>query len=110
MLGRDHEVVTASSGAEGKELLEQDQAFDLIILDLMMLQVSGMDLHCWLADTFPELADRVIFVTGGVFTPKARAYLSTVDNLRLEKPLDSATFKKIVGELVSNRLAKEPKH
>ena len=37
MLGRDnHEVVAAASGAEGQACLEQDQSFDLIILDLMM--------------------------------------------------------------------------
>ena len=106
MLGRDnHEVSTAASGAEGKDLLEQDQSFDLIILDLMMPKVSGMDLHRWLADTYPELADRVIFVTGGVFTPGARAYLSKVDNMRLEKPLDTATFRKLVKDRIASRVS-----
>lgn len=100
MLDQDHEVVTAASGREGKALLEQDQAFDLIILDLMMPEISGMDLHRWLVEHHPALADRVVFFTGGVFTPKARAYLSKVDNMRLEKPLNIATFKNLVEKLV----------
>jgi CheY-like chemotaxis protein len=106
MLGRDnHEVLTAASGAEGRKLLEQDQGFDLVILDLMMPEVSGMELHRWLTETHPELADRVIFVTGGVFTPAAQSYLSEVDNMRLEKPLDTANFRKLVGNLVAGRVS-----
>ncbi len=109
MLGRDnHEVTTAASGAEGKAILELDQAFDLIVLDLMMPQVSGMDLHRWLADTYPELADRVIFVTGGVFTPGARDYLAKVDNMRFEKPLDTSTFRKIVRKRIAGRGSAPP--
>ena len=94
-------MVTAASGEEGKEILEKDSAFDVILLDLMMPKVSGMDLHRWLVAHHPALAQRVIFVTGGVFTPKARAYLSEVENMRLEKPLDIDTFKKLVDDRVS---------
>jgi|GEM_PF-2474883 len=103
MLKRDHEVLTAASGAEGKEILAADQSFDLIILDLMMPQISGMDLHCWIADTYPRLADRVIFITGGVFTPRARDYLSKVNNMRIEKPFKTAMFRKLVAEFIADR-------
>ena len=109
MLGRDgHEVVTASSGEEGKKILDADQRFDVIVLDLMMPQVSGMELHRWLAENHPALAERVVFVTGGVFTPRARAYLSENDNLLLEKPLDIARFCKIVNDRVATQRAAPP--
>jgi len=100
MLGTDHEVLTASSGAQGKEVLESDQAFDLLILDLMMPKMSGIDLHRWLAETHPQLASRVIFVTGGVFTPVARQYLNKVSTLTFEKPLNTDNFKKTVAKLI----------
>ena len=43
---------------------------------------------------------RFIFVTGGAFTPKAREYLAKVNNLRLEKPFDVSTFKRIVNDAI----------
>ena len=98
---REHETVEASSGAAARQLLEKDQGFDLILCDMMMPAVSGMDLHQWLLANHPVLAERLIFVTGGAFTPKAREYLSKVDNLRLEKPFDVTNFKKIVNDHVT---------
>jgi PAS domain S-box-containing protein len=106
MLGREHDVVAASSGVEGQALLERDQTFDLLFFDLMMPQKSGMDLHEWLAQRNPALAGQVVFITGGAFTPRAREYLAKVGNLRVEKPFDPVNFRKMAGELVLASKAK----
>lgn len=97
---REHDPVQAASGAQAKEILEIDQAFDLILSDIMMSDVSGMELHEWLTETYPRLATQFIFITGGAFTPRAREYLSKVDNIRLEKPFDVANLKKIVADRI----------
>jgi len=109
LLGKQHEVVKAESGAAAIELLEHDQSFDLIICDMMMPAVSGMDLHKWLVDKNPELAKNVLFITGGAFTPKTREYLAQIDNLRVEKPFDSKDLQHMVNELISATRAKAPK-
>jgi PAS domain S-box-containing protein len=101
LLGPHHEVVTAESGAAAKELLERDRSFDLIICDVMMPAVSGMDLHKWLVDTDPDLAKSLIFITGGAFTPKAREYLARLDNLQVEKPFETKNFQCTVSKLIS---------
>jgi PAS domain S-box-containing protein len=106
MLGRDHQVVTAASGEEARAILEQDRRFDLIFCDLMMPRVSGMELHAWLAERDAELAAQVVFITGGAFTPGASEYLARVGNLRLEKPFDTAAFKKLTDELLLAATAK----
>ncbi len=95
-----HEVVTACSGQEGLELLARDRRFDLVFCDLMMPEMSGMELHARLAEKDPGLAEQVVFITGGVFTPGATEYLAKVGNLRVEKPFDTATLKKMADELV----------
>jgi CheY-like chemotaxis protein len=100
MLGRDHEVIAVSSGEEAQVLLENDRRFDLIFCDLMMPRMSGMQLHAWLAQCEPSLADQVVFITGGAFTPGASEYLRKVGNLRVEKPFDTVAFKKTAEELV----------
>jgi CheY-like chemotaxis protein len=93
MLSDEHDTVFVESGARAMKLLEQDQTFDGVICDLMMPDVTGMDLHNWLADRNRELANRMIFITGGAFTPRAKAFLNQVENPRLEKPFDPRNLK-----------------
>jgi len=103
-----HETVGASSGAEAKEILEDDAAFDLILCDMMMPEFSGMDLHKWLREAHPFLAQHLIFITGGAFTPKAREYLGSVENNRIEKPFDMKKLIQRVDERVKR--SKEARH
>ena len=106
MLGCDHEVVTAASGEEAQALLEKDRRFDLIYCDLMMPRISGMELHAWLAERDADLAEQVVFITGGAFTPGASSYLAKVRNLRVDKPFDTVAFKKLTDELILSARAK----
>jgi signal transduction histidine kinase/FixJ family two-component response regulator len=97
---RGHTIVEARTGAEARRILERDQAFDLLLCDMMMPEVSGMELHAWLAAAHPELAERLVFITGGAFTANARAYLQQVDNPRIDKPFDKAEVRKLVAERI----------
>jgi CheY-like chemotaxis protein len=106
MLKREHEVIAVSSGVEAQILLEKDRRFDLIFCDLMMPRMSGMELHAWLGRSEPALAEKVVFITGGAFTPGASEYLRKVGNLRVEKPFDTAAFRKTVEELILAARAK----
>jgi two-component system, NtrC family, sensor kinase len=100
LLGAEHDVVTACSGEAARDILSHDQAFDVILCDLMMPGLSGMDLHAWVAALNAHLAERFVFVTGGAFTPKASKYLAHVGNRRFDKPYDNAKLEALVSELV----------
>ncbi|MBW2732043.1 MAG: hybrid sensor histidine kinase/response regulator [Deltaproteobacteria bacterium] len=95
-----HTVIEAKSGEEALKILEADQAFDVILCDVMMPGMSGTELHQWLAKTHPQLAGELVFITGGAFTPKAREYLAQVDNTCIEKPFDPKDFKRTVAALI----------
>ncbi|MEI9949836.1 MAG: ATP-binding protein [Pseudomonadota bacterium] len=95
-----HDVVSAASGKEALAILEQDRTFDLILCDLMMPGVTGMDVHQWLVSHDPVLAARMVFITGGAFGPVAAEYLTDAGNLKLEKPFGKNEFR----ELVSGRI------
>jgi CheY-like chemotaxis protein len=73
----------------------------VILCDLMMSDVSGVDVHRWLVEAHPAVAARVVFLSGGAFTPKAASYMTGVSNLRLDKPFASAELKQLVADLVS---------
>ncbi len=101
-----YEVVEAASGEIACEALAKDQSFDLILCDMMMPRMSGIDLHRWLVENHPQLARKLVFVTGGAFTPNAWAYLEEVDNLRVEKPFDATNLQKMVAGWVAASRAK----
>ncbi len=106
MLGSVHEVVCVASGEAACSLLTRDSAFDVILCDLMMPGMTGMELHQWLRINHPVLAERVVFVTGGAGTLQASDYTLRVGNLRLEKPYDTANLKRLIAQRVA--LAKRP--
>ncbi|MBJ6760470.1 PAS domain-containing protein [Myxococcaceae bacterium JPH2] len=92
LLGRQHEVVVAHSGREALAVLARDDAFDRVFCDLMMSDLTGMDVHAALVGRSPELLSRFVFMTGGSFTERARAFLQAVPLPRLEKPFDPVTL------------------
>ncbi len=94
---RGHELVLAASGSEAQALLERGEGFDLVLCDMMMPELSGMDLHRWLLEARPALAARVVFVTGGAFTPRTQSYLRACGNLAIEKPVDAAELRALVA-------------
>ena len=86
---RDHDVTIALSGRQAISILfEAAPAFDLIFCDLMMAEVSGMDLYGTVTKRKPELSERFVFMTGGAFTEQARDFVAKVSNPLLEKPFD----------------------
>jgi len=82
-----YRVVTASNGLEAQMILMEDRAFDVILCDLMMPELNGMELHAWLVEQDGALAECVIFLTGGTFTDQADRYLASIPNTVLSKPI-----------------------
>ena len=75
MIGDVHEVVTALGGRDALLILRKRQDFDVILCDLQMPEISGMELFMTAKKEFPELAERFVFVTGGAFSAEARQFL-----------------------------------
>ena len=93
----DHEVTVVDSGASALVAL-RDQSFDVILCDVLMPRMTGMELYAELEDRMPDQAARIVFVTGGAFTAAARAFLDRVPNARLDKPVDPKVLSQIVTE------------
>lgn len=96
----EHEVVTTTSGTAALALLETEQDFDLILCDVMMPGVTGIDVHKWLVERHPSLARRLVFITGGAFGPVGAEYLSVCGNSKIDKPIDHPALKRLVSERI----------
>ena len=67
-----------------------------VVTDVRMPEMTGMDLHRELSRVAPEQAARMIFLTGGAFTPAGRLFLSATSREHIEKPFDPANLRAIV--------------
>jgi signal transduction histidine kinase len=96
MLAPRHDVIALTNARDALLLLAQGERFDVILCDLMMPELTGMELHAELMLLDPDQAELVVFMTGGAFTNKAREFLDAVTNLRIEKPFNMAALMAIV--------------
>jgi CheY-like chemotaxis protein len=98
VLSDHHDVTVAASAREALELF-LNEPFDVVLCDLLMPKMNGMDLYAKLAEQCPGSEERLVFMTGGAFTPRAAEFLARVPNPRLEKPFDVSRVRRMVREL-----------
>ncbi len=105
-LAREHDVELVESSRKALELLSSPEGdFDVILCDLMMPEMTGMELYEHLETAAPERARRMVFITGGAYTPFARSFLERVSNPRVEKPFEPEKLRAQVHEGVKRARA-----
>jgi PAS domain S-box-containing protein len=80
------DVASVRNGSEAVRMLLADDRFDLILCDLMMPDLTGMDVFEQVGRERPALRARFVFMTGGAVTERARKFLEQVPEQRLDKP------------------------
>jgi signal transduction histidine kinase/ActR/RegA family two-component response regulator len=80
----------AVDGRRGLEILLTDQPFDLAYCDIMMQGFTGIDVYEALERQAPHRLHQLVFMTGGAFTARAKAFLDQRRNHHVEKPFDIA--------------------
>jgi two-component system cell cycle sensor histidine kinase/response regulator CckA len=85
-----HEVVTAYGGDAALELLARDRDFDLVVCDLQMPGVDGIAVHDALARASPSLVGKLVMMSGGAVTPRARQFIESACVRVIRKPIDIA--------------------
>lgn len=98
VLAPEHDITVVDSGARALELIQSGADFDAIFCDVLMPQMSGIDLYEKVVHSLPEQAKRFVFVTGGSFTARAQAFLDNVPNPHVEKPFNVATLRSLISD------------
>lgn len=86
LLSEPYDVAIYSSAEAALDELRRDASYDVVLCDLMMAGMNGIALYEALCAERPALARRMIFMTGGTFTPAAASFLATTSQPWLEKP------------------------
>jgi PAS domain S-box-containing protein len=96
-LSEDNDVEVVTDAQQALSRIEAGRPYDVLLCDLMMPVMTGMDLYAEVVRTQPKLAGRMVFMTGGTFTPRARAFVANVGNQCLEKPLDMGKLRSFLA-------------
>jgi signal transduction histidine kinase/CheY-like chemotaxis protein len=89
-------VDVLTDGHSAVERLAAGERWDVILCDLMMPTYSGMEMYGEALKRAPEAAGRFVFMTAGAFTTRARAFVETLSNRCVEKPVDVEQVREIV--------------
>ena len=90
-----HDVAVAEGGGAAIELCGRE-AFDIILCDLMMPDMTGVDVYRALRESNPGLERRIVFMTGGVFDSAMTDFLNSIENIRLQKPILRETLLSLI--------------
>ena len=96
---RDFDVTIVNHSQDALGILAVER-FDVILCDLMMPSITGIDLHRELARSDPAQVQRMIFLTGGSFSAEADDFLTKVENPWIQKPFATAALLRACAEMV----------
>lgn len=103
ILERDHEVVGAGNGAEALETIAEDDGFDLVICDLTMPVMDGIEFFQQLQASGSVLAERTVFATGGPYSGRAKDFVRANRALVLDKPFSRDQLRGLVRAVGAQR-------
>lgn len=95
-LSDEHDAEATTDASDVLTRIGEGDEPDVILCDLMMPNVTGMDLYREVLRIAPHLASRIVFMTGGVYTSRARAFVEGLPNRCVEKPPDMAKLRELV--------------
>jgi len=90
----------AGDGEEGLARLEGGH-YDLIVCDLKMPRMDGMQFYRALAEYYPEMTSRILFVTGDVIATDAERFLAESGCRWLPKPFRINELLRVSREVAS---------
>jgi len=104
LLTREGTVLAVTSAREALQQIQSGERFDVILCDLMMPGMDASALYDEVLEFAPAQAERMVFMTGGAFTARAREFLARVPNARMDKPFDVAALRALVRARVAERV------
>jgi PAS domain S-box-containing protein len=93
-----HQVDVAANGKEALLRLET-AGYDVVLSDLRMPELDGPGLHREVAERFPALVERLVFVTGDSLTEETRGFFERSGAPYISKPLSIDELQRVIREV-----------
>jgi two-component system NtrC family sensor kinase len=85
-LREEHDVVVAHRAIDALGRLREGESFDLLLCDLVMPDIGGPEVYAAIAERWPKLIARMVFMTGGAFTEATGDFIEKVRPHVFPKP------------------------
>ncbi len=102
----EFQVEIAENGREALDMLMVTD-FDLLVSDVRMPVVDGIELYETLKARFPHYVDRIIYSTGVIFDPDIRAFLEKTGVPYLAKPFKISQLVELVADMMDRQKGEE---
>ncbi len=99
LLGRDHDVTVVTRGPDAVAAVAATR-FDLVLCDVLMPGMSGIETFELLRSTDPTISRRIVFISGGVPHRSVREVLARDGVPCIAKPFDIPALRALVAERV----------
>ena len=96
---KGYDVTIAADGADAVQRLRDGEFYDVVLCDLMMPGISGMDVYEQVVSNKPSLADRFLFMTGGAYTDRATSFIEETSCHCLQKPFSEHELHRTLQEI-----------
>ena len=80
-----------------------DGDFDLVISDFRMPNINGRQFYSLATQKKPDLAHRIIFLTGDVVNEETQAFLHSIGNPHIAKPFKLTSVKSVVEQCLCSK-------
>jgi CheY-like chemotaxis protein len=98
---RGHDVALANDGAEALAAIRAHETFDLVVCDITMPEMNGVQLFERVCSERPALACRFVFATAGSTHDHIERFLANVPNRVIEKPFELRVLRELIDTLAS---------
>lgn len=95
-----YSVATVTNARLAYDLLVGGSRYDVILSDVFMPMMSGMEFYELVRELDAQQAARIVFISGATTADEARGFFSRVPNRRLEKPVDIRALEALIDSLV----------
>ena len=100
ILAPEHDAVVMTSPEEALARIAAGERFDVILCDLSMPGMDGVELYERVGAIAPALIEQIVVMTGGAFTARTAAFLDRPCIRRLDKPFEPEHLRRLVRERV----------
>jgi CheY-like chemotaxis protein len=100
LLASQHDVQVETDCQKALARVGGENEYDVIFCDLMMPGMTGMDFYEAVRASTPETVKRIVFLTGGTFTPNLQHFVQHIANLTIAKPFSADNIRSVASDFV----------
>ena len=97
---KEFDLDEAFDGRQALELLENN-AYAAILCDIMMPEMTGVELYETVLMRWPDQASRFVFLSGGAFTADTQRFVDLTQRPVIDKPFRMEQLRRAVAKIVA---------